>query len=181
MCRAIPSPGPLWRGLRIFCLAPPLAGVSPFLHHELSLVVVMSFQPVLRALLHSFQVSSPSRAVRPPPWAFAVFLRRLPSSSFASLHSTPLAYHDGSLLCGLSDGLPSWRASGTLPLFFISLRWRLSVICPYICCHVWVAPCSIPRSFLVISLSVFAAGLDVCPLLCPVRALRIFLDRTASV
>ena len=89
--RAIPSPGPLWRGLRIFCLAPPLAGVSPFLHHELSLVVVISFHPVLRALLRFFRVSSPSQAVRPPSWALAVFLRHLPSSSFASLRSTTLS------------------------------------------------------------------------------------------
>ena len=88
--RVIPSPGPLWQGLRIFCLAPPLAGVSPFLHHELSLVVVISFHPVLRALLRSFWVSSPSWAVRPPSWALAVFLRHLPSSSFASLRSTTL-------------------------------------------------------------------------------------------
>ena len=40
--------------------------------------------------------------------------------------------------------------------------------------------CSIPRSFLVKSLSDFAAGLDDL-LLCPVRALRIYLDRTASL
>ena len=90
MRRAIPSPGPLWRGLWIFCLAPPLTGVSPFLHHELSLVVVISFHPVLQALLHSFRVSSPSRTVCPPSWALTVFLRHLPSSSFASLHSTTL-------------------------------------------------------------------------------------------
>ena len=71
-------------------LAPPLAGVSPFLHQELSLDVVISFHPVLLALLRSFRVSSPSRAVRPPSWALAVFLRQLPSLSFASLRSTPL-------------------------------------------------------------------------------------------
>ena len=71
-------------------LSPPLAGVSPFLHQELSLDVVISFHPVLRALLRSFRVSSPSRAVRPPSWALAVFLRHLPSSSFALLRSTPL-------------------------------------------------------------------------------------------
>ena len=80
-----------------------------------------------------------------------------------------------------SDGHPYWRASGALPLFFLRPRWRLSVICLYLCCQVWVAPCSIPRSFLVVSLSDFAAGLDVCPLLCQVRALRFLLDRTASV
>ena len=71
-------------------LAPLLAGVSLFLHQELSLDVVISFHLVLRALLRSFRVSSPSRAVRPPSWALAVFLRQLPSSSFASLRSTPL-------------------------------------------------------------------------------------------
>ena len=69
-------------------LAPPLAGVSSFLRQELSLDTVISFHPVLRALLRSFRVSSPSRAVRPPPWALAVFLRQLPSSSFASLRSS---------------------------------------------------------------------------------------------
>ena len=70
-------------------LAPPLAGVSLFLHQELSLDVI-SFHPVLRALLRSFRVSSPSRVVRPPSWALAVFLRHLPSLSFASLRSTTL-------------------------------------------------------------------------------------------
>ena len=71
-------------------LAPPLEGVSPFLHQGLSLDVVLSFHPVLRALLRSFRVSSPSRAVRPPSWALAVFLRHISSSSFASLRSAPL-------------------------------------------------------------------------------------------
>ena len=40
---------------------------------------------------------------------------------------------------------------------------------------------STPRSFLVRSLSDFAAGLDDDLLLCPVLALRIYLDRTASI
>ena len=51
---------------------------------------VISFHPVLRALLRSFRVSSASRAVRPPSWALAMFLRHLPSLSFAPLRSTPL-------------------------------------------------------------------------------------------
>ena len=157
-------------------LAPPLAGVSPFLHQELSLDVVISFHPVLRALLCSFRVSSPSRAVRPPSWALAVFLRQLPSSSFASLRSTPL------------------RSLVKMVLFFVTLATAipigelqaLSVVFPSSevtpVCHLslLLLP-SVSRSFLVVSLSDFAAGLDVCPLLCPVRALRIFLDRTASV
>ena len=40
---------------------------------------------------------------------------------------------------------------------------------------------TIPHSFLVRSLSDFAAGLDDDLLLCPVRALRIYLDRTLSL
>ena len=40
---------------------------------------------------------------------------------------------------------------------------------------------SISRSFLVKSLSDFAAGLDDDLLLCPVRALRIYLDRLSSL
>ena len=51
---------------------------------------VISFHPVLRALFRSFRVSFPRRAVHPPSWALAVFFRHLPSSSFASLHSSPL-------------------------------------------------------------------------------------------
>ena len=88
--RAIPSPGPLWQSLRIFCFGSVARGVSPFLHQGLSLAVVFSFHPVLKALLRSFRVSSPSRAVYPPSWALAVFLRHLSSSSFASLRSAPL-------------------------------------------------------------------------------------------
>ena len=40
---------------------------------------------------------------------------------------------------------------------------------------------TIPRSFLVRSLSDFAAGLDDDLLLCPVRALRIYLDRLSTL
>ena len=40
---------------------------------------------------------------------------------------------------------------------------------------------SIPRSFLVKSLSDFATGLDDDLLLCPVRALRIYLDKTTPL
>ena len=42
-------------------------------------------------------------------------------------------------------------------------------------------PRSIPRSFLVKSLADFAAGLDIDLLLCPVRALRLYLLRARSL
>ena len=51
--------------------------------------------------------------------------------------------------------------------------------------HTFVTKCEsllVPSSLLLGCITVrLAAGLDVYPLLCPVRALCIFLDRTASV
>ena len=188
----IPSPGPLWRRLRIFCFgstarrgfAFPPSGAIAWCCLRCSISASLSYRFTL-----SFGQSSAPFGCLPlaglftlllgPLWCF--FAIYLPRRSHHSIVSSLLACLDGSLLCGLSDGHPYWRASGALPLFFFRLRWCLSVICPYICYQVWVAPCSIPRSFLVVSLFDFAAGLDVFPLLCPARALRIFLDRTASV
>ena len=45
----------------------------------------------------------------------------------------------------------------------------------------WTHTCSFPRSFLVQSLADFAAGLVTDLLLCPVRALRLFLLRSRSL
>ena len=53
----------------------------------------------------------------------------------APFGSSPLASQVGSLLCGLSDGHPYWRAPGALPLFFVRPRFCLFIICPYICCQ----------------------------------------------
>ena len=104
--RAFPSPGPLWRCLRIFCFGSAARRGFAF---PPSLDVVFSFHPVLRALLRSFQVSSPSRAVRPPSWALAVFLLHLPSLSFTSLRSTPL------------------RSLAKMVLFFVALATAIPI------------------------------------------------------
>ena len=144
---------------------------------------VMAFHPVLRALLCSFWVSSPSRAVRPPSWTLAVFLRHLPSSLFASLRSSPLRSLVSMVLffVALATAIPIGELQALSRCFsFVRVDTCLSFV------HTFVTKCEsllvpIPRSFLVVSLSDFAAGLDVYPLLCPVRALCIFLDMTASV
>ena len=143
---------------------------------------VISFHPVLRALLRSFRVSSPSRAVRPPSWALAVFLRHLLSSSFASLHSTPLFSLVKMVLffVALATAIPIGELQ-VLSRFFHS-----SEVTPVCHLSIHLLP-SVSRSLFHPSLLLgyivvhFAAGLNVYPLLCPVRALHIFLDRTASV
>ena len=157
MRRAFPSPGPLWRGSRFFCLAPPLEGVSPFLHHELLLVVVISFHPVLRALRRSFRVSSPSRAVRPPSWALAVFLRHLPSSSFASLNLTTL--------CSLVTMVLFFVALVTaFPIDELQVLFRcFSFVCGDACLSFVLTFVAMCESLLVPSLA--PSWLYLCPIL----------------
>ena len=84
-----------------------------------------------------FGLSSPSRAIRPPSWALAVFLRHLPSSSFASLRSTPLRSLVKMVLffVALATAIPIDELQA-LSLCFSFVRGDASVICPYICCHV---------------------------------------------
>ena len=183
MRRAIPSPGPLWRGLRIFCLAPPLTGVSPFLHQELSLVVVISFHPVLRALLHSFRVSSPSRAVR-SPWALAVLLYHVPSSSFASLRSTTLRSLVKMVLffVALATAFPIDELQALSRYFsFVRGEACLSFVLTFVAmCESLLVP-SLAPSWLYRRPTLRLVSTYICPLLCPVCALCIFLDRTASM
>ena len=111
-------------------LAPPLGGVCIFSIRGYRLMLssvfhfrlpVISFHPVLQALLFR---------CLPPAGLFALLLGPCGVSSpstflvvrITPFVSSPLAYLDGSLLCGLSDGHPYWRASGALPLFFFRPR-----------------------------------------------------------
>ena len=88
--RAFPSPGPLWRRLRIFCFGSAARRGFAFPPSGAIAWCCLIISPCPSALLCSFRVSSPSRAVRPPSWALAVFLRHLSSSSFVLLRSAPL-------------------------------------------------------------------------------------------
>ena len=118
-------------------LAPPLAGGSLFLHRELSLDVVISFHPVLQALLRSFRVSSPSWAVCPPSWALAVFLRHLLSSSFASLRSTTLRS-----LVRWCTSLWPYRRPSLLTRFRLSpIVFHLSEVTPVCHLSLHLLPC----------------------------------------
>ena len=134
----------------------------------------LSSHRVLRGLLRSFRVSSPSYPMRPPSWDLSKVLRFLNSGSFA-----PYPRRFFSCLCWL---LPSmWGSSRRFHALFPSGGDACLSYVPVFVAKSESLSRSIPRSFLVKSLSDFAAGLDVDLLLCPVRALRIYLGRTLSM
>ena len=154
-----------------------LSAVFPF--HLPSL----SSDPVLRDLLRSFKLSSAERVLRPPAWDLAKVLWYLDSSHFEPLSQASLRALSRKALFLLA--LATAKRVGELQALssvvtFVGLDACVSYIPQFVAKSESLTR-SIPRSFLVKSLSDFAAGLDTDLLLCPVRALRIYLDRTRSL
>ena len=143
----------------------------------------LSSDPLIRDLLRSFRLSSAERMLRPPAWDLSKVLTYLVSPAFELLSQA------------------SFRALMLKTLFLLALATAervgelqaLSSIVTFVggdACLSYIPQfvaksesltCSIPRSFLVKSLADFAAGLDIDLLLCPVRALRLYLLRARSL
>ena len=143
----------------------------------------LSSDPVLRDLLRSFKLSSAERVLHPPAWDLAKVLRYLNSSHFEPLSQASLRALSQKALFLLA--LATAKRVGELQALssvvtFVGLDASLSYIPQFVAKSESLTR-YIPRSFLVKSLSDFAAGLDADLLLCPVRALRIYLDRTRSL
>ena len=143
----------------------------------------ISTHPVLRDLVRSFRVSSPSYPLRPPAWDFSKVLRFLNTASFEPLRTASLRALSQKVLFLLD--LATAKRVGKLHALsrvvsFVGSDACLSYVPEFVAKSESLTR-SIPRSFLVRSLSDFAAGLDDDLLLCPVRALRIYLDRTLSL
>ena len=143
----------------------------------------LSSDPVLRDLLCSFKLSSAERVLRPRAWDLAKVLRYLNSSHFEPLSQASLRSLSQKALFLLA--LATAKRVGELQALssvvtFAGLDACLSYI-PQFVAKLESLTRSIPRSFLVKSLSDFVAGLDTNLLLWPVRALRIYLDRTRSL
>ena len=139
----------------------------------------LSSYPVLRDLLRSFRLSSAERLLCPPAWDLSLVLRFLNSSAFKPLSQAPLRALSQKTLFLLA--LATAKRVGELQALssvvtFVGHDACLSYIPQFVAKSESLTR-SIPRS-LVKSLSDFAAGLDEDLLLCPVRALRIYLDRT---
>ena len=140
----------------------------------------LSSDPVLCDLLRSFCISSAERQLRPPAWVLSGVLRFLNSSAFEPLSRAPLRALMQKVLFLLA--LATAKRVGELQALssvvtFVGGDACLSYVPQFVAKSESLTR-SIPRSFLVKSLSDFAAGLDDDLLLCPVHALRVYLDRT---
>ena len=143
----------------------------------------LSSHPVIRDLLRSFCLESADRQLRPPAWDLSMVLRYLNTSTFEPLASAPLRALTQKVLFLL--GLATAKRVEELQALssvvtFVHGDACLSYVPQFVAKSESLTR-PIPRSFLVKSLSDFVAGLDDDLLLCPVRALRVFLDRTASL
>ena len=160
----------------------------------------LSSHPVLRDLLRSFALESAPRQLRPPAWDLTLVLRFLNTSSFEPLAEVPLraltqkvlflvalatAKRVGELqaLSSLVSFVHGDACLSYVPGFVAATcqKSHKSINQPGFVAKSESLSRTIPRSFLVRSLSDFAAGLDDDLLLCPVRALRIYLDRLSTL
>ena len=165
-------------------------GVSSIKGYRSMLSAVFRFQlpslsthPVLRDLLGSFSLESAVRQLHPPAWDLTLVLRFLNSSAFEPLSAAPLCALTQKVLFLLA--LATAKHVGELQAIssvvtFVQGDACLSYVPDFVTKSESLTR-SIPRSFLVRSLANFAAGLDDDLLLCPVRDLRIYLDRVSSL
>ena len=143
----------------------------------------LSSDPVFRDLLHSFRLSSAERVLRPPAWDLSMVLTYLVSPAFEPLSQASFSALTLKTLFLLA--LATVKRVGELQALSSIVTFVGGDAC---LCYIpqFVAKSesltrSIPRSFLVKSLADFAAGLDIDLLLCPVRALRLYLLRARSL
>ena len=121
--------------------------------------------------------------MRPPSWDLSKVLRFLISRVFEPLRDAPLRALSKKVLFLLA--LATAKRVRELQALLRIVSFVGGDAClsydPEFVAKSESLSCSTPHSFLVKPLSDFALGLDDDLLLCPVRALRIYLDRTLSL
>ena len=181
---------------------PTLPKVGDFLlwlHHtrKLSVSAVMGYRSMLSAvfrfklpeistslvlqdLLRSFQVAAPSHSIQPPSWDLNKVLTYLRSSTFEPLQSVSLRSLSKKTLFLVSLATARWVSELQALSDIVSFSSEGAVVSyvPEFLAKTESALRPLPHS-LVKSLTDFAAGLDEDLLLCPVRCLRVYLQRTA--
>ena len=142
----------------------------------------LSSHPVLRDLLRSFRIAAPCRPLRPPAWDLAAVVTYLNSAVFDPLRLASLQSLTKKVLFLLA--LATAKRVGEIQALSRLVSFVRADACvsyvPEFVAKTESLSNPIPLSFLVKSLSDFAAGLHEELLLCPVRALHIYLDRMAS-
>ena len=138
---------------------------------------------VLQDLIHSFELERPLRLVSPPAWDLVKVLSFLRGPAFEPLSSRPLQVVTVKVLFLLSLA----TAKQVEELQAISFRvafqgddFSLSYL-PEFVAKTESERNPIPRSFLVRSFSQFVGDLPEEQLLCPVRAVCIYLALTSSI
>ena len=143
----------------------------------------LSSDPVIRNLLRSFRLSSAERVMRPPAWDLSKVLTYLVSPAFEPLSQASFRALTMKTLFLLA--LATAKRVGELQALSSAVTFVAGDAClsyiPQFVAKSESLTRSIPRSFLVKSLADFAAGLDDDLLLCPVRALRLYLPRARSL
>ena len=138
---------------------------------------------VLAALLRSFRLERPRLSSRVPPWDLSLVLASLRGPPFEPLTTCSLRDLTRKVLFLLS--LATARRVGELQALSASVSFSgddifLSYL-PEFRAKTDTAARPLPRSFPVRSLRDFVGSLPEELLLCPVRALRVYLDRTSSL
>ena len=143
----------------------------------------LSSDPVIRDLLRSFRLSSAERVLRPPAWDLSKVLTYFVSPAFVPLSQA--SFRALTLKTLFLLALATAKRVGELQALSSIVTLMAGDAClSYIPQFVTKSESltrSIPRSFLVTSLADFAAGLNTDLMLCPVRALRLYLLRARSL
>ena len=168
------------RGLSVSSLRGYCSVLSAVFRFHLS---SLSSDPVIRDLLRSFQLSSAERLLRPPAWDLSKVLTYLVSPAFEPLSQA--SFRALTLKTLFLLALATAKRVGELQALssivtFVGGDACLSYIPQFVAKSESLTR-SIPHSFLVKSLADFAAGLDIDLLLCPVRALRLYLLQARSL
>ena len=154
-----------------------LSGVFRFILPELS------SHFVVHDLLRSFRLERSLPSSRIPPWDFQVVLRFLRGPPFEPLASSSLRDFTQKVLFLVS--LATARRVGELQAVARDVSFSGSDVflsyLPEFRAKTESAVNPLPRSFCVRSLNSFVGNLPDELLLCPVRALRAYLDWTSSV
>ena len=143
----------------------------------------ISSDPVLKDLLRSFHLEKPRSNSSQPSWDLDAVLRHLNSSTFEPLESAPLKALTKKTLFLIA--LATAKRVGELQalssiITSVGKDVSLSYLPSFVAKTESVSN-PLPRSFLLKSLEDFeGAGVDE-QLLCPVRALRIYMDRTKDI
>ena len=143
----------------------------------------LSSDPVIRDLLRSFRLSSAERVLRPPAWDLSKVLTYVVLPAFEPLSQA--SFRALTLKTLFLLALATAKRVGELQALssvvtFVGEDACLSYIMQFVAKSESLTR-SIPRSFLVKSLADLAAGLGTDLLLCPVRALRLYLLRARSL